>query len=185
MRPSENSARTSAIMRVETEEMDRTFAEELDLCESYGDVFELVKRAVEETLGQRRVGLLLYLGNLPLHVGAFHPVGSNIIVVNRRHLQIVTASTKSVTEINSFIFSILLHEYLHSLGYMSERRVRKLVYEIIEWSFGADHPATKMAIRRSMPLSQISKYTNQPGDNESLGLELIRDFERSNQTYIS
>jgi len=156
--------------------------EALERCKDFGDVFEVVKRAVKENLGQRRVGLMLYLGNLPLSVGAFHQVGSNGIVINRKILNLVMASAKSITELNSFIFSILLHEYLHSLGYMNERQVRKLVYEISEKSLGADHPATEMAASGPMAMFPPQGIQN----NEDLGgFELIRDFERSNQTYIS
>lgn len=156
--------------------------EALERCKDFGDVFEVVKRVVKENLGQGRVGLMLYLGNLPLRVGAFHQVGSNGIVMNRRILNLVMASAKSTTELNSFIFSILLHEYLHSLGYMDERQVRRLVYEISEKSLGADHPATKMAVSGPMSMFPIQEIQN----NEDLGdFELVRDFERSKQTYIS
>ncbi len=156
--------------------------EALERCKDFGDVFEVVKRAVKENLGRGRVGLMLYLGDLPLRVGAFHQVGSNGIVMNRRILNLVVASAKSTTELNSFIFSILLHEYLHSLGYIDERQVRRLVYEISEKSLGADHPATEMAVSGPMSMFPIQEIQN----NEDLGgFELIRDFERSNQTYIS
>ena len=154
----------------------------LERCKGFGDVFEVVKRAVKENLGQRRAGLMLYLGNLPLRISAFHQVGSNGIVINRRILNLVMVSAKSTTELNSFIFSILLHEYLHSLGYMDERQVRKLVCEISEKSLGADHPATEMAASGPVSMFPIQEIQN----NEDLGgLELIKDFERSNQTYIS
>jgi len=156
--------------------------EALERCKDFGDVFEVVKRAVKENLGQKRVGLMLFLGDLPIHVGAFHQVGSNGIVMNRKILNLVMASAKSTTELNSFIFSILLHEYLHSLGYMDERQVRKLVYQISEKSLGADHPATEMAVSGPMSMFPLREIPN----NEDLGdFELIKDFERSNQTYIS
>lgn len=167
---------------IERESEPSDLVEALERCKDFGDVFEVVKRAVKENLGQGRVGLMLYLGDLPLRVGAFHQVGSNGIVMNRRILNLVVASAKSTTELNSFIFSILLHEYLHSLGYMDERQVRKLVYEISEKSLGADHPATEMAVSGPMAMFPIQEIPN----NEDLGgFELIRDFERSNQTYIS
>jgi len=76
-------------------------------------------------MGLHRVGLMLYLGNLPIRVGAFHPMGTNDIVLNRRLI-------KSTTDLKqkSHIFTILLHEYLHTLGYLSEGQVRPLAYEI-------------------------------------------------------
>ena len=54
--------------------MDRQdFRERLSRSRGYGEIFDLVKRAVEKVLGVDRVGLMLYLGDLPLRVGAFHP----------------------------------------------------------------------------------------------------------------
>ena len=159
------------------------FPEKLDDCKNFGDIFELVKRAVKLVLGQERSGLMLYLGNLPLRVGAFHQIGSNGIVMNKRLLDLTHRYSETATEVNSFVFSILLHEYLHSLGYVDEVRVRRLVYEICRGAFGPDHPVTRMAF--SGPFPKIPPGELQPPSNGDLELELIRDFERSNQSYIS
>lgn len=158
------------------------FQERLDECGDYGDIFELVKRAVKNRTGRQRSGLMLYLGNLPLRVGAFHGLGSNGIVINRRLIDLVSKSAESITEMNSFTFTLLLHEYLHSLGYVEERYVRSLVYEISREVFGRDHPATIMALHP--PLPKIPPSEMQPR-NRDLDLELIKDFDRSNLPYIS
>lgn len=156
--------------------------EHLDECRNYGDIFDIVKRAVKRAIGRERVGLMLYLGNLPLHVGAFHQIGSNGIVINKRLVNLMSRSAESITETNSFIFTLLLHEYLHSLGYLDEGQVRKLVYEISRETFGSDHPATRMALRTPLPRIPPSEMQPNKGDLE---LELIKDFERPNQPYIS
>ena len=155
----------------------------LDECRDYGDIFDLVKRAVRETLGRERAGLMLYLGNLPLNVGAFYPLGSNVIVLNRRVLELVSRSARSITEVNSFLFTILLHEYLHSLGYVDEGKVRRLVYEISVELFGPDHPAVRMAL--NPPLPRVSPSEARFGAPVDPELELVKDFERSNQSYIA
>ena len=159
-----------------------TFQEKIENCKNYGDVFDIVKRAVKETTGRERVGLMLYLGNLPLRVGAFHGLGSNGIVINRRLIELMSKSTRSTTEMNSFTFTLLLHEYLHSLGYVKERQVRRLTLEISEEVFGRDHPATVMALQLPMPRIPPSEMQLRTRDLE---LELVKDFERSNQSYIS
>jgi len=157
----------------------KNFSKQLDKCRDYGDLFELVKMIVRKKLGRERAGLMLYLGNLPLHIGAFHGVGSNGIVINKRLLNSISFS--SSTEINSYIFTLLLHEYLHSLGYMDERQVRRLVYEICKEAFGEDHPATKFAI--SIPKSKL--IPSKPLIDESNAeLEIVKDFERSHLSYI-
>lgn len=156
------------------------FREKLEQSKSYGDLFDLVKRAVKEVLGVKRYGLMLYLEDLPLRIGAFHQIGSNGIVLNRRLVDAVAGSTKSITETNSFIFTLLLHEYLHSLGYLDEPHVRSLVYRISLDVFGSDHPAVKLALE--LPLRWM--LPEMPAENPEAGLELIKDFERPRDPYI-
>jgi len=158
------------------------FVKALDRCKGYGDIFDLVKRAVRKFLGLNRAGLMLYLGNLPIHVGAFYKMGSNAIVMNKKLINMMLKTFRSPTEANSYIFVLLLHEYLHTLGYVEERIVMRLVYEITEASFGPNHPATKMAIHMPMPRIQ---YSNETLEKESSDLEIVRDFDKVSQTYIS
>jgi hypothetical protein len=157
-------------------------AEDLDQSKNFGDVFQLVKRAVKETLGLTRAGLMLYIGNLPTQVGAFHQLGSNGIVINRKILNRVERDAKSKTEVHSFLFVILTHEYLHSLGYHDEQQVRELVREISEKVLGEKHPATEMA---TTGLMQWFPGKELPHDQDVGDFTIIRDFERQNQTYIS
>jgi len=160
------------------------YATALDRCQNFGDVFTLVKRAVRESLGQERGGLMLYLADLPLHIGAFHGVGSNAIVMNRRLLNFVAKSARSVRQVNSYVFSILLHEYLHSLGYLDESTTRRLVYEVTRRILGEQHEAAAMATGSPIRVSPAPKaWRDHFGSHESP--EVITDFDRSNQTYIS
>jgi len=156
---------------------------ELDRCHDFGDIFELVKKATRQSLGRRRVGLMLYLADLPRTVGAYFTVGSNAIVVNRRLLRYVSNSVGSLTELNSYVFTILLHEYLHALGYLDEREVRRLVYDISVENFGEEHPTSQMSVGK---LRLMHQGAPAPGDDSAEGdIEIIRDFDRSNQTYIT
>jgi len=158
------------------------FQADLEKSKNYGDLFVVVKQAVKKVLGQTRSGLLLYLGDLPLNVGAYHQVGSNGIVLNRRVLEIVSRSTKTEIEMNSFVFSLLLHEYLHSLGYLDEAEVRRLVYNICIKIFGEDHPTKILSLQ--MPISKI--YPSDIHNKESTPyLELVKDFERPEKAYIA
>lgn len=149
---------------------------ELERAKNYGDIFTLVKKAVKRSLGEHRVGLMLYLGNLPIRVGAFHPLGTNDIVLNRRLLK-----ARSELMQKAYVFSILLHEYLHSLGYADERQVRGLTYKVCVENFGSEHPVVEAAI--SGPWADLT-----PEDFEEmavdLDLELVRDFERIDSGYI-
>ena len=92
------------------------------------------------------------------------------------------SSAETISELNSYVFTLLLHEYLHSLGYMDEGNVRRFVYEISKESFGDDHPAARFA--RDPPLPRIPPSELQPGTEEP-ELEIIKDFDRSSTSYIN
>jgi hypothetical protein len=158
-------------------------SERLDLCEDFGDVFDLVKKSTEQSTGQRRAGLMLYLARLPKHIGAFHTMGTNGIVMNRTTLDTVTHGARSLREINSYVYSILLHEYLHSLGYVEERDVRRLVYEISHDAFGPDHPATQIASKG--PGAMFPDIAIDEAHSEAPDVEVVPDIERSSRHYIS
>lgn len=153
-------------------------ASELERAKDYGDIFALVKKAVKRSLGQHRVGLMLYLGNLPMRVGAFHPLGTNDIVLNRRLLE---ASAKTEPQWKAYVFSILLHEYLHTFGYVNERQVRGLTYRICLDNLGKGHPVVEASL--TGPWVNLS-----PEEFESIGeemdLERVKDFERIDSGYI-
>ena len=153
-------------------------AHELERAKNYGDIFSLVKKAVNKTLGEHRVGLMLFLGNLPMRVGAFHPLGTNDIVLNRL---LIEAASKSEVKRNAYIFSILVHEYLHTLGYTDEGQVRGLTYKVCVDNFGGEHPVAKASIMG--PWSELSQEDYESME-QSMDLELVRDFERIDIGYI-
>jgi len=157
--------------------------ERLDHCEDFGDVFEIVKKSAEQYLGRRRAGLMLYLARLPRHIGAFHTMGTNGIVMNRNTLDLVARGARSLREINSYVYSILLHEYLHALGYVQEREVRRLVHEVSLATFGSDHPATQIAAKGPSEIFPEVALGDVPTDAPDF--EVISDFERSASRYIS
>jgi len=137
---------------------------------------------VEETLGRHRAGLMLVLAELPVHIGAFHVVGSNAIVVNRKFLKMAMGSSESRAELNAYVYTILLHEYLHSLGYLDEGQVRELVVRVTTKVMGEDHPATAISSRGYFP---SFRHAGQLVEGSGEDPELISDFDRSDQSYIT
>ena len=121
-------------------------SESLDRSFNFSEVFQLVKTSVKSSLGRRRTGLMLGLADLPEYIGAFHQIGSNFIVMNRLLLDQVTHIAKDRRQVNAYVYYTLLHEYLHTLGYVDEGQVRKLTREICGRILGPDHPATKLAV---------------------------------------
>jgi len=120
-------------------------ARTLDSPADYDAVFRVVRDAVRHVLGIERPGLGLGLSNLPPQLGAYWQVTGNLIVMNEGLVNAMRANAESPTELNSFVYVILAHEYLHSLGYLDEGAVRAVTARVTRTAFGPDHPATKMA----------------------------------------
>jgi len=109
-------------------------------------------------------------------VGAFHPLGTNDIVLNRKLLGSLTSQKQK-----AHVFAILVHEYLHSLGYVDERRVRRLTYHVCAESFGKTHPATQVALAGPWTELTDDEYEEMGAE---LDLELVKDFEKIEAGYI-
>ena len=119
---------------------------------------------------------MLYLGNLPMRVGAFHQMGTNDIVLNRRLL----GQTRSLKE-KSNVFAILVHEYLHSLGFRDERKVRRLTHKVCLENFGKSHQVVQASL--TGPWAELTDEDFVEIQQE-LELEMVRDFERIEGGYI-
>ncbi|MCJ7759940.1 hypothetical protein MUP59_02205 [Candidatus Bathyarchaeota archaeon] len=146
----------------------------LDGCSNFKEVFQIVKRSVKESLNTERVGLMLFLSDLPYNVGAYHQVGTNNIVMNRVLLDHVLEIAEDTRQANSFIYSILMHEYLHSLGYLHEEDARGLAYRISRDTFGDEHLVTRMAA--SNPWQYI-KPPHRGMNDIQRPTSVVRDFE--------
>jgi hypothetical protein len=117
----------------------------LEVPADYDAVFRVVRGAVRHALGVERPGLGLGLSNLPPQLGAYWQVTGNLIVLNEGLVETMRVHARSPLELNAFIYVILAHEYLHSLGYLDERSVREVTAFVTRTSFGPDHLATRMA----------------------------------------
>lgn len=164
--------------------MDR-YIRRLASAETLSDIFEIVKAVVRESLGRERAGLMLglaELGGAPGQMlGAYYPVASNIIVVNKSPLRRLQETRPDLY--NPYTFHVLLHEYLHSLGFLSEEETRRWALAITKRMFGDDHPATAIA----QDIHPFMPYLTRPyGDapRNPGQVELVRDFDRGSVTYI-
>ena len=158
------------------------FCLQLETAEGYGEIWTIVKDTVKTILGKSRVSMMLFLDNLPLSIGAYHSVGTNNIVLNRSLIELAGANDKSRIELNAFTYTLLTHEYLHALGYLSEDEVRCLVLKISRACFGQTHVATKIA--QEGPWSLL-KGVHIPGIAALKGpMEIVKDFENPNTDYI-
>lgn len=153
----------------------------VDMAQNFDELFGIVKRVVEEELGAHRAGLSLVLANMSNEVGAYYPVGSNVIVVNISLINDLKRVTKNPKEVNAFIFMVLLHEYLHSLGYLEEKRVRDLALMICKNSLGLDHPAVKFANSNWLETYPQLNFSERSISRE---FEVVRKFDSSSTSYI-
>jgi len=157
--------------------------EKLASAMGFDEVFELVKKSVDQVMGIHRAGLTLVLGDIPNEVGAYHQMGSNTIVMNRNLMKIIWKSTQSQSRRNAYSFMILLHEYLHSLGFEDDAQVRDLSKRITDAYVGEGHVAADMAVSsldKFFPeISQFSMFR----DNGEF--EMVRKFDSSSTSYIA
>lgn len=157
------------------------FCRRLDAAQDIADVFELVKASVSSCIGRGRGGLMLGLANLggglDGFVGAFYPVATNIIVLNSLPLTRVKQTEPSLFK--PYVFHVLLHEYIHSLGIVDEVATRSMVLKISRETFGPGHPATDLArnLTKYMPKLVYPVYGWKA--SEEYSIELVRGFDRS------
>jgi len=166
--------------------MRSEFPKLLENAESLSDIFEVVKTAVVQSLGRSRAGLMLGLADLGNHpqgwLGAFYPVGSNVIVMNKIPLQRIKETNPELYK--PYAFHVLLHEYLHSLGNIDENVVRKKVFDITKEVFGEEHLTTQLAKDTSCFFPNLV-YPDVLWEPEDIQIELVRGFDRGNVCYIA
>jgi len=124
----------------------KTVREDFENAKNVKEIFEVVKDAVRLSLNESRAGIdlgLIDLGNGHGQLlSAYYPVGSNIIVLNKTPLKRVTETRPDLMK--PYVFVVLLHEYIHSLGYLDENTVRKLTHGITKSIFNGS-TITEMA----------------------------------------
>jgi hypothetical protein len=149
----------------------------LDNAKNYAEVWQIVKATVEYAYNKRGSSMMLFLDDLPLQLGAYYPVGTNNIVLNRTLVDVVETAIKSKATVNALIYNLLLHEYLHALGTLDEGAVRRQVVEVAKKCFGECYQATELArkspwvLLKDLPLAGITPSKRV--------MEIVRDFEKS------
>ena len=162
------------------------YSKELNKTGDLSEIFEIMKSAVKEFLGRERSGLMLGLAELGgqpgLFVGAFYPVGSNLIVMNKTPMRAVEATKPHLYK--AYCFHILLHEYLHTIGILDEGKNRIITAILSEKAFGENHPVALIAkdFNRIFPEVMYSSLGWQPSNN--MRIEIIPGFDKSSVNYI-
>ena len=156
--------------------------ESLDSVMDYDRIFSVVKKSVKAALGKERSGLGLALSNLPVTLGAFWQVGGNYIVMNEVLVKAMSHLTGSTREFNSFVYTILTHEYLHSVGYIDEFQARHMTAFVAKHTFGSEHPAVLMSTGDIW--KQYPELLSLQGGDGSI-LKIISRFDTDSTSYIA
>jgi len=155
----------------------------LDKAEGIPGIFEVVKEAVQDMEGVTRAGLLLGIAELDdgpdRFIAALHPLGSNIILLNRFPLDRVKEQRPELYK--AYVFHVLLTEYLHTVGLVEEEQVVPRAMAITRPLFGEEHLATKLAedISQVLPFVRYPVRMRLP---EGTKIELVAGFDRSSAT---
>ncbi len=159
-------------------DLGQRLAQSLD----YDGVFSIVREAVRRTLHLDRPGLGLGLSQLPPSVGAYWPVTGNLIVMNEGLVAAMRTHAKSTLEFNAFVYVILAHEYLHSLGYLGEPEVRRATAWVTRAAFGPEHLATSLA---EGDLWARYPFLQEAPGGDGRSVRVVRGFDReSTFSYI-
>jgi len=158
----------------------------LDEARSLADIFEVVKALVEESMNRRRGGLMLGMANLGNDpqgfLGGFFTTGTNVIVLNKIPLQRIMETRPELYR--PYVFHVLLHEYIHSLGCLDESEVKKKVHQLTREALGEEHLATQIAASTSAFIKHLA-YPHLSWKADDEGIELVKGFDRSSVSYIA
>jgi hypothetical protein len=157
------------------------FGASLDSAKNYAEVWQIVKNTVEFALGKRRDSMMLFLDDLPLQLGAYYPLGTNNIVLNRSLVEIEVSVSDKPT-VNALVYNLLLHEYLHALGEYSEVEVRRMVVEVAKKCFGEQYIATVVA--RKSPWVLLKDVPLGPFNAPKRVMEIVKDFEKTGKYIV-
>jgi hypothetical protein len=158
------------------------FRNSLETAETYAEVWQTVKGTVEFSLHKRRSSMMLFLDDLPLQLGAYHPLGTNNIFLNRALVEIVEASISTKRVVNALVYNLLLHEYLHALGELSETEVRRRVVEVARSCFGEKHIATVIA--RKTPWVLLESIPLQAINAPKRVMQIVKNFEKAGKYIV-
>lgn len=163
------------------------YEKELKKAKSFADIFEIAKEMVREYLGAEQAGLMVGVTDLGTHsqgfIGAFYSMNANTIIINKKPLARLLQTNPSLY--NYYLFHIMLHEYMHSIGSYDEEQTRQLVKEMSEHYFGPNHAVAQLAsnMEKFMPNLTFPVKGFQPP--QDINIEFVKGIDKKNTNYIN
>ena len=156
------------------------------------DLFEDVKCDVDKALNRHRAGLSLGFVEMGISnagfIGGMFFSGGTMILMNSTALRVLINEHTLTDEIViNYVYHILLHEYIHSLGFLNERECRQVTNFVTKETFeDQNHPARLLAengIGHYFPKLVYAPGNYRLGPN--MRIERIRNFDKGSQTYFA
>lgn len=163
------------------------FETEIKKAKTIADIFEIVKEMVRKYLDIDRAGLMVGITDLGAHtqgfVGAFYSFDANTIIINKRPLARIVQTNPSLYK--DYLFHVMLHEYIHSIGSYDEAQTKQLVNEISSHYFGKGHVITQLAtnIEKFMPSLTFPASGFQPPTD--INIDFVMGIDKKNTNYIN
>lgn len=163
------------------------YEKEIKRAKTIANIFEVVKEMIREYLGLEQAGLMVGMTDLGVHsngfIGAFYSMEANTIIINKKPLARILQTNPMLY--NYYLFHIMLHEYIHSIGSFDEAQTRLLVQEMSQHYFGNRHIITELAanIGKFMPnLTYPTVGFQTPSD---INIDFVMGIDRKNTNYIN
>ena len=163
------------------------YEKELKKAKTFADIFEIVKEMVMEFLGAEQAGLMVGVTDLGIQsqgfIGAFYSLNANMIIINKKPLARILQTSPPLY--NYYLFHVMLHEYIHSIGSYDESQTRQLVHEISQHYFGTGHLVTQLAsnIEKFIPNLTYPVQGFQPP--QDINIEFVKGIDKKNTDYIN
>lgn len=162
-----------------------------DLKKQIPIIFKRVKNDVRIVYRRHRAGLSLGLVEMGMFRGGFiggmHFAPGTDIVMNKTPLKIILKE-ESYEVVWAYIYHILLHEYIHSLGILDEQQCRNITLRISEKVFKEkSHPAiilAKAGIGVYFPNLPLI-YAPPDLKPDGISIEYIYNFDQESYDYYS
>lgn len=157
---------------------------------SFSQMFQLVMDVVRHFSDKSRTGILLGLVELGYErgtfVGGFHKVGTNEIYLNKSALRVMLEESPK-DYYKAYLFHLLLHEYIHSIGVYDEIKTQQMTRNISLALFDTRHPVGRLVVHGLNALFPYSFHSEryQPHPREMANPEFILLRHRDSElTYI-
>jgi hypothetical protein len=96
--------------------------------------------------------------------------------MNKAPLKIIERTKPSL--LKPYVFHVLMHEYLHTLGVLNERHAELFTYDVNLQLFGRNHEATRMSFNFDSLLPEIILPGFAMMPREKI-IDILDDFERT------